>query len=128
MQSDSRSDAPFYIEHTSVCRDLVSLRRTLDELAISAFHLRDDALHLSYRATPAAVATCGHTAIQASILRVATHDTGEPRAVNVDIVHHRILGDPLVVMRTVSDGEVWVVLGSEYCALGLPWPSDNTAR
>jgi hypothetical protein len=125
MQPVSPDDAPFYIEHTSVSRDLASLCRALDELALSAFHTVTDTVHLRYRATPAAVAAYGHAAIQASILRVASHETRELRAVNVDVVHHRILGDPLVVMRTASDGGVWVLLGSEYRdVLGLPWPSD----
>lgn len=128
MQPNSPVDAPFSIEHTSISRDLEFLCRTLAEIALSAFHAVTDTVHLCYRATPAAVAGYGHTAIQASILRVVSHETREVRAVNVDVVHHRILGDPLVVMRTASDGAVWILLGSEYSeGLGLPWPSDGAA-
>lgn len=124
MQPNSPANASFSIEHTAVSRDLASLCRALDEIALSAFHAVSDTVHLCYRATPAAVAGYGHTAIQASILRVASHEMRDIRAMNVDFVHHHILGDPLVVMRTASDGAVWVLLGSEYSdVLGLPWPS-----
>jgi hypothetical protein len=126
MTPNSPADVPISIEHTFVSRNVASLCRALDEIALCAFHAVTDTVQLCYRATPAAVAGYGHAAIQTSIIRVASHETREVRAVNVDVIHGQGLGDPLVVMRTASDDAVWVLLGSEYLTvLGLPWPSDT---
>lgn len=102
---------------------MAALRQALDDLASAAFHVLDDSIRLTYRATPAAVTAYGHTAIQSAILRVAAHDTRQSRHVNVDVVHLAAGQDPLVVIRFLPADTVWTMLGSQYRGtLGLPWP------
>ncbi len=121
MTSSSPADEPFSIEHRSVRRDLASVERTLDELAVSVFHLLTEGRHLWYRTSPAAVAAHGHATIQSTLLRILQHETGQPRDLNVDVLHHEGTNDPLIVVRNAPDN-LWVLLRSEYAYLGFPLP------
>ena len=117
----SAADEPSTIKNHAIRVELDLIKRTLNALAASMFHLLTAGRHLEYRASPAAVATHGHATIQTALLRILRHETGQPRHLNVDLIDDAEFRDSLVVVRDAPD-VIWVLLKSEYVHLGFPLP------
>lgn len=78
---------------------------------------------VAYRASSRAASCFGHSRIQAAIQMIAAHETGAVRNYNVDAV--LIDGQPeqLLIVRSISSGEVVALTESEYRShLGWPKP------
>ena len=123
MPSIPSPDDPESCQRIAVPLDLASVLAALQDLASNHFFVRYDGGDLHYQASPSAVATHGHPAIESALLRVLVHETGALREVNVDAVGAP--GDPgsLVIVRTLRTADIFVLTAAEYARqLGLPMP------
>lgn len=78
---------------------------------------------VAYRTSSRAVSCYGHARIIAAIQVVTAHETGTIRDYNVDAVPVDGQSEQLLIVRSVSSGEIVALTESEYRGdLGWPMP------